>query len=324
MLCLHASLKAQGEPFRLQVLCFDAETEAVVRAEAEESLLAIPLVKFLVAEPDFAAVRASRSRVEFYFTATPVLIRHCFAREAEAERMTYLDADLFFFRPASEVFKEQGDASVGIVPHRFPRETPELLAHGIYNVGWVSFHRDADGLACLEWWRERCLEWCHDYADAGRYADQGYLNEFPRRFAGVVSLHHPGVNAAPWNVEPPKLALREGGHWMQGRPIVFYHYQGVREIAPGWFDPGLRSYGVKLTRGLRDWVYLPYLSALAATQGRLRARHGLRPSLGYKRLQAGSDWRTRRARFVIQWVMPLWRLVRGQLIYCPEPGRHAV
>jgi hypothetical protein len=32
LLCLHASLVAQGEPFVLEVLCLDAETEAVLRA----------------------------------------------------------------------------------------------------------------------------------------------------------------------------------------------------------------------------------------------------------------------------------------------------
>ena len=123
-------------------------------------------------------MRSQRSRVEFYFTSTPVLVRHCFAREAAAERMTYLDADLFFFGPASAVFAEQGDASVGIVPHRFLAHLAAQSEHGTYNVAWVSFRRDADGLACLDWWRERCLEWCYDRVEDGRFADQGYLDEY--------------------------------------------------------------------------------------------------------------------------------------------------
>lgn len=120
MRCLHESLQAQGEPFRLFVLCFDADTEAVVRAAEDTSLVAVSLPELLSADPAYANVRAQRSRVEFFFTSTPVLVHHCLQREPSAGDMTYLDADLFFFEPASRVFAEQGNASVGIVPHRFP------------------------------------------------------------------------------------------------------------------------------------------------------------------------------------------------------------
>ncbi len=318
MLCLHASLKAQQESFRLWVLCFDAETEAVVRAEADESLMAISLVQFLAAEPDYAAVRTSRSRVEFYFTATPVLVRYCFSREAAADRMTYLDADLFFFGPVSAVFAEQGDASVGIVPHRFLAHLAAQREHGTYNVAWVSFRRDEDGLGCLEWWRERCLEWCFDRVEKGRFADQGYLDEFPRRFRRVKSLDHPGVNAAPWNVNTARLTFVAGAPWLEQKPVMFYHFQGIREVAAGWFDPGLRPYRVRLTQELKDGVYLPYLRRLSDVQARLRRWHGIEPSLGYKRLPAGGGLRAGWERFKAGWVWPTYRRVRGELVHCPE------
>jgi hypothetical protein len=317
MLCLHESLKAQGEPFRLLVLCFDAATEAVVAAAGDESLAAVPLAELLADDPAYASVRSQRSRVEFYFTATPVLVRHCFAREAAAQRMTYLDADLFFFGPASAVFAEQGDASVGIVPHRFPAHLAAQSEHGTYNVAWVSFRRDAEGMACLDWWRERCLEWCFDRVEDGRFADQGYLDEFPKRFRGVRALEHPGVNAAPWNVDTSRLTQVAGMPWLQERPVLFYHYQGIREVAAGWFDPGLRPYRVRLTRELRDWVYLPYLRRLSEVQADLCRTHGIRPSLGYKRLPEGGGIRVVWERVKAGWVWPVYRRLRGQLVNCP-------
>lgn len=319
MLCLYASLKEQGEPFRLWVLCFDAKTEEVAAAVGDESLVALSLAEVLQADPEYAATRAGRSRVEFYFTSTPVLLRHCLKRVPEAAVMTYLDADLYFFGPASAVLAEQGDASVGIVPHRFTPRSRRSQRHGTYNVGWVSFRRDANGMACLEWWRERCLEWCYDRVENGRFADQGYLDEFPVRFRGVRALEHPGINAAPWNVEPSQLACVEGRPWLQGQPVLFYHYQGIREVSPGWFDPGLRSYHVPLTRDFREWIYLPYLRRLAATQARVR-RHGVTPVIGYPRLPPGYSpsaiWERFRAK-------PIWityRRLRGMLMHCPEPA----
>lgn len=315
LLCLHDSLRAQGEPFVLHVLCFDETSAAVVTAVGAASLVPVTLDEILHADPEFAAVRSRRSRVEFFFTATPVLVRHCFNRAPAAGWMTYLDADLFFFGPASALLQEQRDASVGIVPHRFPPRLRHLEDKGRYNVAWVSFRRDADGLACLEWWRERCLEWCHDRVDHGRYADQGYLNEFPARSGRVHVITHAGADLAPWNVDDVQLDVSAGGVGVDGQPLLFYHFQGLREVLPGWFDPGLRSYGSRMTRELRELVYRPYLARLVATQQRLERDHGLAPQRGYRRLVAGDAWRERWQRVATNRLLPLARLLRGRLLH---------
>lgn len=320
MRCLHDSLKQQGEPFRLWVLCFDAVTEEVVRAVQDSSLVTVSLDELLAADPAYAAVRSQRTRVEFFFTSTPVLVRHCLKRASAAASMTYLDADLFFFAPASAVFAEQGDASVGIVPHRFPLRLATRATHGAYNVGWVSFRRDVNGLACLDWWRERCLEWCHDRLEPGRFADQGYLDDFPRRFAGVHALDHPGINAAPWNVDSARVRCVDGRPWLGDKPVLFYHYQGVREVAEGWFDPGLGTYQVKLTTALREVLYVPYLRRLSAMQARLRREHGIEPVRGYLRVPTDGSWSARWERFRSRGVMATYRRLRGRLIHCPEPS----
>jgi hypothetical protein len=237
--------------------------------------------------------------------------------------MTYLDSDLFFFVPPSRVFEEQSDASVGIVPHRFPSHLEKLLQYGVYNVAWVSFRRDENGMACLDWWRERCLEWCHDYVSEGRYADQGYLNEFPKRFCGVRALDHPGINAAPWNVAGKNVSDKAGQLYVDGEPLLFFHLQGIREVMPGWFDPGLRTYRAKLAADLRDLVYAPYLRKLVAIQRRLQREFGIIPRLGYQRLAAGSSWSKRIHRFVVQSLLPKYRRLRGHLLHCPESENSA-
>ena len=319
LLCLYQSLKAQAEEFRLFVLCLDEATAAVVAAQRDPALVAVPLAELLEADPAYAAVRTTRSRIEFYFTATPVIIRHCLKREPAAPLMTYLDADLYFFGPASTVLAEQGDASVGIVPHRFTRRSRNSRRHGTYNVAWVSFRRDVDGMACLEWWRERCLEWCFDRVEGSRFADQGYLDEFPGRFRNVRVLEHAGINAAPWNLEPAAFAVIEGQPWLHGQPVLFYHYQGIREVEPGWFDPGLRNYHTPLTPEVRDSLYLPYLRQLTEQQARLR-HHGIEPVIGYPRLPPNYELKAVWERFRTTRPWTIYRRWRGKLVRCPEPS----
>jgi hypothetical protein len=319
MICLFHSLRAAGEPFRLMVLCFDSATLKVVEAMRDDSLVAVPLEELLSADPEYAAVRSRRSAVEFFFTSTPVLVDHCLRKEHAATVVTYLDADLFFFNRPSLAFAEQADASIGIVPHRFPPRLSNRLAYGKYNVGWVSFRRDANGLACIRWWRERCLEWCGDRIDQGRFADQGYLDEFPRRFAGVRELDHPGINTAPWNVESSQLTHVDGKPFLSGREVIFYHFQGIRQVADGWFDPGLRTYRQELTRALRHWIYVPYISKLAATQACLRREHGIEPVRGYLRVPEGNSWSDRWERFRARGIVAAYRRLRGRLVFSPEP-----
>lgn len=319
LLCLYESMAQHGEPFVLHVLCFDRDTERAVKAGGPSGMAAVSMDELLDACPDYAAARTNRTPIEFFFTTTPVFIRYCLERNPEAATMTYLDSDLFFFGPASAVLAEQGDASVGIVPHRFPPHLREREQYGLYNVAWVSFLRDHDGLACLEWWRARCLEWCHDYPDSGRFADQGYLNEFPVRFGGVRILDHPGINAAPWNMGDVRLTVDDERVRVEGRDLLFYHFQGVREIVPGWFEPGLEGYGAKLNPALRELIYGPYLKRLAAVQRRLRDELGIESRFTYQRLNGGASCRARWERFKVLWVLPYYGRLRGRLIYCPEP-----
>jgi hypothetical protein len=246
-------------------------------------------------------------------------VRHCLKRDPQAADMTYLDSDLYFFGRANDVWREQGDGSVGIVPHRFPPHLASRLVYGTYNVSWVSFRRDAAASRALDWWRERCLEWCRDEPDNGRFADQGYLNEFPTRFQGVRVLDDPGINAAPWNVHHASIAREHGHVTIDGRPLLFYHFQGIRELEPGLFEPGLEQYGATLRPALRDLVYRPYLEQLLAEQSCLKRRFGIEPRIQNQRLNAGTSLRDRWERAKVRYLLPYYGRLRGQLLHIPSP-----
>ena len=72
------------------------------------------------------------------------------AREAGAEWVTYLDGDLFFFVSPAIIYEELEDASVAIIPHRYPPKLARLRKFGTYNVGWVGARNDSDGAAVIQ------------------------------------------------------------------------------------------------------------------------------------------------------------------------------
>jgi hypothetical protein len=92
----------------------------------------------------------------------------------------------------------------------------------------VTFKRDPRGLEALDWWRERCLEWCYYREEDGKLGDQKYLDDWPERFAGVSVLGHVGGGLAPWNVSAYSLSEHDERVWVDDVPLVFYHYHSLK------------------------------------------------------------------------------------------------
>ena len=264
-LALRASLAEHAPGSQLWVLCLSAECEAALRSLALADVHLIPLAELEAADPQLAASRGNRTLVEYYFTCSPCLPRHILASQPHVEAITYLDSDLFFFASPEPIFAEIADAAIAITPHRFPANRAATMErYGRYNVGWLTFGRSQAAVACLDWWRERCIEWCHDRLEGERFADQKYLDQFEARFESVHVIRHPGANLAPWNLANHRV----GGPpaTVDGMPVVFFHFHGVKQIAPRWFDTHLDGYKIRLQAPVRDAIYAPYLRYLLAAE----------------------------------------------------------
>ncbi len=228
-LVLYRSLERVCPDFRLRVFCMDAETERILRALALPKLAIVPLGELERHDPELLEVKPTRTQVEYCWTATPAVSLYCLETEPELTEITYLDADLMFFSEPKPVFDEMGAASVLIVPHRY---APQWRAYeetsGTYNVQFMTFRRDERGLEALQWWHDRCIEWCYYRLEDGKLGDQKYLDDWPERFEGVHVLEHPGGGLAPWNAEQYRIEEQGGSVLVDGRPLVFYHYHSLK------------------------------------------------------------------------------------------------
>jgi hypothetical protein len=263
-LTLYRSLQQHAAPFTLWVLCHDDFTCDLLTTLDLPEVRAVPISDLERSDPALAAARRTRSRIEYYFTCTPAWPLYILEQNPNVASVTYLDADLFFYAAPDPIFDEMSDAPALIVPHRFPAEAQWKEKYGIFNVGLLSFRNDEGGRACLRWWHERCLEWCHDRLDNGRYADQKYLDEWPERFPAVHILKHPGAGLGPWNWMAYDIRIAANSATVEGLPLVFYHFHGLRIFHRKFYDPGVR-FAERLPGVLRRWLYGGYVAALDAT-----------------------------------------------------------
>lgn len=242
----------------VHVLCLSDECRAALTALAYPYVSLIRLAELEAADPELAATRQTRSLIEYYFTITPCLPRYLLTRGGGLEEITYLDADMMFFSSPEPIFEEAAGASVIITPHRFAAHLADLAKYGLYNVSWMTFRNTPEASACLEWYREACLEWCKDELEPDRFADQKYLDYFPQKFAGVHAMQHPGGGVAPWNLADAAISGTKGAVTVNGKPLIFYHAQGFKQIWGPFYSSGLHNFLSKLSAAARKRILVAY------------------------------------------------------------------
>jgi hypothetical protein len=279
-LALYQSLVRHSPPFVLRMLCLDDATYQTLARMRLDHIALTSLAELERADPALLAVKPTRQPVEYYWTCGPAFLTYLFDQQPELGPLVYLDADLYFFSNPSPLYQELGGGSILLVEHRETEAVWQQMqgAGGVFNVGLVAFGRSRHAQACLRRWREQCLEWCYLRQEPGRFGDQKYLDEWPARYEEVVVTRHVGAGLAPWNVGNHRLHLDGAGVCVDGRPLVFYHFNGLRSITQWLYDPCLWRSSTTLTPELRDYVYEPYVRELRIARRLIRAIGGPEPS----------------------------------------------
>lgn len=253
------SLRRVQPESKFWVLCLDAGVKSYFDALNDPGMVGVTLEDLQADFPSLEACRKDRSLVEFYFTCTPMIVRYVLFRVPEQAWVTYADGDMWFLSSPRRIYERIDEASVFIVPHAFSAGNEGLKRYGRYNVGWVSFRNDEQGNACAAWWGDRCQDWCRDYFDNGRFADQAYLDSFPQLFTRVVENDDPGVNLAPWNLASYSLSYQDQKFLVDGVEVIFFHFHKLKKLNGDRFLTCHRSYGAEFNELMKQRLYRPYI-----------------------------------------------------------------
>ena len=131
-LALHASLQRHAGSYTLWILCVDEQAYSVLTG------LRLPNVRLLrtsdVETAELLAVKPTRTRGEYCWTLTPFAPRFVFEADADVQRVTYLDADLWFRRAPAPIFREfeASGKEVLITDHAYAPEHDQSAVSGIF------------------------------------------------------------------------------------------------------------------------------------------------------------------------------------------------
>jgi hypothetical protein len=79
----------------------------------------------------------------------------------------------------------------------------------------------------IDWWCERLKKDCIIDLCNGLFVDQHWINFVPLFFKEHVLVDkYFGYNVAYWNLHERSVTLENGNYFINGVPLVFFHYSG--------------------------------------------------------------------------------------------------
>ena len=235
--------------------------EKCITSIKKKNLSNVTVIPFNVIETkELLAVKGVRTVGEYYWTIKATCVKHLF-NTLKLNFVTYIDTDSFFYSSPKPFFEELGNKSVLIIPHNFSPKYFREIKNGKYNAGFISFKNDKPGLIALEWWNEKCIEWCFSKKEAGKFGDQMYLNQLAE-FEGVHILKHRGA-LANWNVQQYTFNKRKDSLIGETESknefeVIFYHFHYLKFLNSYEVELG-RKY---LSKEVIHLFYKPYIEFL--------------------------------------------------------------
>jgi len=261
-LCLYRSLEEHGRPFHLWIVAVD---EACATALGKLQLGQATVVRLQEVENDaLRSVKPDRSVAEYCWTLTPFLPSYVFSRRLDIERVTYIDADLFFFQSPVMLIDEflASGKHVLMTEHAFAPEREADLRYGRFCVQFMTFRNSEPARGILADWQQRCVAWCYAREEDGKFGDQKYLDDWPRDYPSDVHiLTRTDRTLAPWNVA---YFSRVDG---TARP-TFFHFQSLKIVSK---RKVVLYFMYRIGRRNR-WIYDCYLSALRSAIREMQSR----------------------------------------------------
>ena len=267
-IALHISMQRHITKYTLWILCVDDEVYGSLQKIALPNVRLLQLSKLETEK--LLRVKTERTKAEYCWTLTPFAPRFVFEADVTVNRVTYIDADLWFMTSPALIFNEltASQKSVLITDHGYAPENDQSAKSGQFCVQFMVFERQIGELV-RNWWEDRCIEWCYAKFEEGKFGDQKYLDLWPEIFPDKVHiLQNKELTLAPWN------ATR-----FHYKNAIFYHFHGLRIMSKAKVSCG----DYKLPLEVLDDIYKPYLRDLKNAISLMRAQGiEMRMQISYK------------------------------------------
>ncbi len=255
----YRSLERTMSDFEISVCCTDDASYMALSALRLPRCTPVSLGQ--LGQSELYTLQRERKANEFSWTLKSYLMLYLLQARG-LPHVLYCDGDIGFTGNLAPLYEDWGGSSIYLCTQRDVDWVEQK--YGKYQAGVLGVMNNDTGIRMLQWWRDKCREWCFAYEDNGRLGDQKYLDEVPNLFGDVKISWNRGIDAAPWNIvynNNYTIAADNGRITIDGQPLVAYHYACIEIYDEQHFD--LWHLGnITLQPLVRNFIYVPYLKML--------------------------------------------------------------
>lgn len=180
------------------------------------------------------------SVVEMCTAVKPLAFRKIFSTYDQCQKIIFLDPDTAIFSSLDGLLAHLDNHSILLTPHQLePEKTGEkvkdnelaILRHGMFNLGFIGVKASGEGHKLVDWWSERCLDFCYIDPANGIYTDQRWIDFVPSYFEDFHIVRDPGCNVANWNLSNRTITGSVDSQILVNQtPLIFYHFSSSQSI----------------------------------------------------------------------------------------------
>ena len=140
------------------IICLD---EKVYEFLKKKDLNHVKLVKLKELESSMNEdYRKSRSFIEYCWMLTPFSIKYVLRHDPSIEELTYVDADVFFYKDISPIFDEfkASTKDIFITEHGYHENHNKSQTSGRFCVQFLTFKNTSSAEIIRNEWERKCIE----------------------------------------------------------------------------------------------------------------------------------------------------------------------
>ncbi|MGD9842811.1 MAG: hypothetical protein AB7F79_07160 [Steroidobacteraceae bacterium] len=149
------------------------------------------------------------------------------------EKVIFLDPDTCLYSPLQPILSDLESNPILLTPH-YTTPQPDtahesdlgMMRFGSFNLGFFAIKRSDEGMRFLQWWHQRCIDFCFMESQFGLSTDQKWIAIAPCLFESIKVSFNLGYNAAPWNTFERSISKNSAGAYIINNkfPLVFFHF----------------------------------------------------------------------------------------------------
>lgn len=231
---------------------------------------------------DYLALKFNASQL--CHAAKPFLI-HYVLRHSPAERLVYLDSDMYVFAPLDALIAKLDGADLVVTPQTIaPLPDPEnflakpnigdLASAGVFNAGMFAVRRTSDSLRFVETYRWLAAAPGAFMRSLGSQEERHVFNWISSFTESFAVLRDTAYNVGYANLHDRSLRYDDGQWTVDGKPLAAFHFSGFSLEQPYQLSRFQNRYSFYLWPALarlRDF----YVETVQANdRGELRGQYG--------------------------------------------------